>query len=316
MCCLFGFVDDQNHLTAKQKSQLISALATAAEVRGTDATGIAYNTGKRLHIYKRPWAGHFMRFPVPQEARAVMRHARFTTQGTAKRNYNNHPFYGKAGDLSFALAHNGVLQNDVILQKDLPKTRIETDSYVAVQLIEQSKILNMDSLKKMAEQVRGSFTFTILDQHNHLHIVKGTSPLCIDFFPMHNLYIYCSTEEILLDALSHLNKSFGKVKSISCKEGDILQFQPNGTVLLDKFHLPIFPNLNPWNRPRWSHSFGSNYDDNDDYDWENEDFCSSHLEALKSIAPSLGYTPKAIEILFQQGYTPEEIEEILYGVRP
>ena len=44
MCCLFGLIDYRGTLTAKQKTRLIRKLSIAAEVRGTDATGIAYNT--------------------------------------------------------------------------------------------------------------------------------------------------------------------------------------------------------------------------------------------------------------------------------
>ena len=56
--------------------------------------------------------------------------------------------YGHA-DASFAFAHNGVLYNDKELraEKHLPKTKIETDSYVAVQLIEQHGKLNFGTLK-------------------------------------------------------------------------------------------------------------------------------------------------------------------------
>ena len=82
MCCLFGLIDYQHTLTAKQKNQIISALATAAEARGTDATGIAYNSGGKLRIYKRPVPGHWMRFRIPQDAVAIIGHTRATTQGT------------------------------------------------------------------------------------------------------------------------------------------------------------------------------------------------------------------------------------------
>ena len=37
MCCLFGIYDYKGSLTAAQKKRLISALAIAAEERGTDA---------------------------------------------------------------------------------------------------------------------------------------------------------------------------------------------------------------------------------------------------------------------------------------
>ena len=66
-----------------------------------------------------------------------------TTQGSEEKNYNNHPFLGQAGGRQFALAHNGVLHNDLMLRRSLklPHTKIETDSYVAVQLIERKKAL-------------------------------------------------------------------------------------------------------------------------------------------------------------------------------
>ena len=42
MCCLFGLYDYGGTLSAKQKNRMIAALAAASEVRGIDATGIAY----------------------------------------------------------------------------------------------------------------------------------------------------------------------------------------------------------------------------------------------------------------------------------
>ena len=50
----------------------------------------------------------------------------------------------------------------------LPKTKIETDSYVAVQLLEYKDKLDFMSLKFMAEQVTGGFSFSLLDQRNTL----------------------------------------------------------------------------------------------------------------------------------------------------
>ena len=73
----------------------------------------------------------------------MMGHTRMATQGNCRKNYNNHPFPGRAGGQAFALAHNGVLSNDDILRRKLalPETKIETDSYVAVQLIEYVFVL-------------------------------------------------------------------------------------------------------------------------------------------------------------------------------
>ncbi len=159
MCCLFGLIDYRAVLTAKQKSRTIYALATAAEARGTDATGIAYRSRGHLHVYKRPLPGHRLPFHIPRDTQVIMGHTRMTTQGSAKKNYNNHPFQSRAGGRPFALAHNGMIHNDVELRKreGLPRTNIQTDSYVAVQLLERGGVITSRTLKDMAEKLEGSF---------------------------------------------------------------------------------------------------------------------------------------------------------------
>ena len=109
MCAIFGLLDYKGRLKPVQKLHIIQALGEAAEVRGIDATGIAFFQRKKLSIQKAPKPAHKMKYRIPAEARYIMGHTRMTTQGTAKRNYNNHPFSGKAGKQQFALAHNGIL---------------------------------------------------------------------------------------------------------------------------------------------------------------------------------------------------------------
>ena len=185
MCCLFGMVDACGRFSIKEKNHILSVLAAECEERGTDATGIAYCSHGHLSIYKRPQEAHRLRFRVPEDSRAIMGHTRMATQGNANRNRNNHPFFGEAQGRKFALAHNGVLWNDKLLRRSehLPKTRIETDSYIAVQLIEQKNTLDFSSLRYMAEQVEGSFAFTVLDEKENLYFVKGDNPLCLYYYP-------------------------------------------------------------------------------------------------------------------------------------
>ena len=173
----------------------------------SQAAGIAYNLSGDLRIYKRPLPGHRMRFRIPESVRAVMGHTRMTTQGSERKNFNNHPFPGAAGKDVFALAHNGILHNDIQLRRSLHLlgTKIQTDSYIAVQLIEQKKALNFDSLRYMAEQVEGSFTFTVLDRRDRLYVVKGDNPFCLYHYPSLGLYLYASTEEILRQAVSRMD---------------------------------------------------------------------------------------------------------------
>ena len=132
--------------TAARRLQMVKALGTAAEIRGTDATGIAYFQRDKLCIQKAPKPAHKMRCRIPAEVQYIMGHTRMTTQGNADQNQNNHPFPGKAGIQKFALAHNGVLTNDQELRfsEKLPKTDVETDSFVAVQLIEKQEEVSLE----------------------------------------------------------------------------------------------------------------------------------------------------------------------------
>lgn len=74
MCCLFGLIDYRKNLPAREKNRMLSVLASACEARGTDATGIAYNLGGSLRIYKRPVPAHRLHFRVPEQATVIMGH--------------------------------------------------------------------------------------------------------------------------------------------------------------------------------------------------------------------------------------------------
>ena len=202
MCGLFGFSDYSGQST-KGLSELTNSLAEQSAVRGIDATGIAFCRPGGINIQKEAKSAYALDFKHPDDIPALIGHTRHSTQGDEKKNYNNHPFYGKAKGVRFALAHNGVLMNDENLRKDLnlPKTKIETDSFIAVQLIESKRVLNIESIKYMAEQLKGSFSFSILDDRNNIYLVKGDSPITLLHFPKERIYVYASTDAILYKAL-------------------------------------------------------------------------------------------------------------------
>ncbi|MCM1022646.1 MAG: class II glutamine amidotransferase [Prevotella sp.] len=286
MCCLFGLIDYAGRFSAHDKNRIISVLSEECEVRGTDATGIAYNAYGRLNIYKRPLPAHQLSYKIPAEAKVIMGHTRMTTQGSEKLNYNNHPFFGSVDKMKFALAHNGVLYNDFILRKDekLPQTRIQTDSYAAVQLIEKENSLDFASLKNMAEKVKGSFCFTVLNDRSDLYFIKGDNPLAL--YKFSGFYLYASTDEILKKALKKLNISnFAKI-NIDC--GDILKINSDGVIDVCKF------------------DFCGNYYGG--YFCEDEYF---YLDKLTEYARFFGIAPDDIMDLIDFGYDEFEIEEML-----
>lgn len=302
MCCLFGIHDYGHSLTQKQKNRLLSILAIACEARGTDATGICFNIDDKLCIYKRPRPARWMRFQVPEEADVIMGHTRMTTQGNERKNYNNHPFPGYVKGGQFALAHNGVLYNDLRLRKQykLPATKIETDSYIAAQLIEAEGKLNFSSLQHMAEKLEGSFTITVLSDKDKLYFIKGDNPMCLYHYPEQGLYVYASTGEILRTALQRLPFPLGTPVRVDLTCGDILRIDKQGHQERSSFDASnLFPHMY---RPWMDFEFQSTATEKKD----------SYLEDLKSVAIFYGIYPEEIDRLLADGFTTDEIEELLY----
>ena len=306
MCGLFGFSRyGTNHIP--KLSSLTNALAVESSVRGTDATGIAVCNNGKISITKDSKPAYKMEFKHSDDILALTGHTRHSTQGSEKRNYNNHPFIGKTSSSSFALSHNGVLMNDEELRKklSLPKTKIETDSYIAVQLIESKKALNCENIKYMAETIKGSFSFSILDDKNNLYLIKGDSPLSLLHFPLQKIYVYASTDNILYKALidSPLFKDLkkGEFEELSIDEGEILTIASSGELTRSTFDFCYSYCRNWWDYGCYSSSSAILDEDADLIDY------------LKMAASFEGHEPEIVDSLFKEGFTYDEIEEYIYS---
>ena len=310
MCGLFGFTSYGN---TKSLSQLTNELAFESAIRGTDACGIAYRKGKRIRVDRYATAAYNVHFKHPDDVRVLIGHTRHATQGEAKCRQNNHPFFGKTGDTGFALAHNGIITNERELRKEhrLPHTDIETDSFVAVQLLETETTLTVSAIRHMAEAVKGSFSFAILDDHDNLHLVRGDSPISVLNFPSERLYVFASTEDILWRALvgTQLFESLkaGLYSPVPLGEGDILTVRPDGDL-----HRETFAFRRPFLRPEWwsvgldpltpyCNDFALGDEDDSDY-----------LAILKDVAMERGVDPDDVDALLAEGFSYEEIEDMVY----
>lgn len=292
MCAVFGYLDYKGKVSNAILKKLIRNLSIAAEVRGTDATGIGYVNHGKVVTFKKAKPAHKMKLYFPKNTRTVIGHTRMTTQGSEKYNYNNHPFDGRCGTETFTLAHNGVLSNDAEWKAKyhLPKTPIETDSYVAVQLLEQEKQLHAESIKKMAELVNGSFVFTILRNDNTLFLVKGNNPLTLYHFPKIGIYVYASTKSILDNTLQQVNLS-DKCFEIDVSEGEIVEIAANGKRSKTTFAIKDYTHsvFNPYN---W-------------YKTEEQEEC------LLECCRMFGVPEEDVYLLLDYGFSADEIEEML-----
>ena len=299
MCCLFGLIDIHHQLPGAEKNRIISILAEASEVRGIDATGYACNSRGKLIIEKHPLPAHRMKFHIPQDAYVIMGHTRMTTQGLAQRNRNNHPFFGKVQGMPFALAHNGVLSNDDTLKKkyNLPHSKIETDSYVAVQLLERKNTLDLESVKYMAEQVTGTFNFTILDRTNRIYFIKGNNPLCLYYFKQAGFYLYASTKAILEEALEEMGYQNLPHEEIMIRDGEILLMDEKGEMTWARFSAPV----------NYSNYYMCDF-------WEpTKTEPTGYYKFMLEFAESFGVPKRELDWLHQMGYSTYDIEECIFS---
>lgn len=292
MCAIFGMMDYAKNFSAKQRAKIMKVLGTMAEVRGTDATGYAYLNNGNLEIVKEPVAAHRLKLRLPESANIIIGHTRAATHGNKYSNYNNHPFIGNVGNKTFALAHNGVLWNYEELREEhnIPQTRIETDSYIAVQLLEKFG-LSDEGLSRMAEEVWGSFMFTVLDDKGTVYLIKGDNPICLYHFH-DGFYMYASTEEILKRALKKLRIK-GAYTKIILNEGDIMKISRKGAISMAKF------------QPQDTYSYGraatAAY----------ADYGYSDLEILESYAHLMGIKLEVVEEMLLEGWEADEILDLM-----
>lgn len=352
MCCLFGFYNYSGK-ELKFADTLANSLAVEATARGTDATGISYVTDNTLKIYKKPKSAFLMKFSGLKNCVCVTGHTRHATQGDKDKNYNNHPFMGYCENAKFTLSHNGVLFNDTSLarQYQLPPTKITTDSYIGVRMLEFYNLLNTDTIKKTCEKLSGSFNFSIMDMYNNLWLVRGDNPLVIVHFPEYKTYVYASTETILYMAL--INTPFvdeireKNFEEIEIDEGEILLFTPDGEITRSTFKQKTtydyyYGRSSNWQSyGGWSGYYDSYADDGDNSyysyfdkpikvtsDTESKkatatkvtipkakpeiDAEQEYFDELKRMGAYIGYKPEELESLRSSGYTLDEIADLIY----
>jgi len=187
----------------------------------------------------------------------------------------------------------------------LPKTKIETDSYVAVQLIENQGKLDFNSLKNMAEDVMGNFVFTILDENNTLYFVKGNNPLYLIYVERLGLYVYASTKSIMDKALKAIGLQSEPVTIIQTCEGDIISINADGEIDSSRFTPEDYSFFSTGTK-RTRYSF-------DWYDWADDEYCeyTDEEELLLDMCNCYGVNEDDVLLLLDYGYTAMEIEDML-----
>jgi glucosamine 6-phosphate synthetase-like amidotransferase/phosphosugar isomerase protein len=135
MCGVFGFVAKDDEKTIDLPT--LKRIAVDTESRGPHAWGMAWIDSRgRLNCFKQ--TGRVSQalglLAMARDARALIGHCRFATQGDPANNLNNHPFAADGG----WIVHNGIIRGYEQLVADFDLHPVtECDSEALALLIEK-----------------------------------------------------------------------------------------------------------------------------------------------------------------------------------
>lgn len=183
MCGIFG-ISSQKKIDV---AQVIRDGLKRLEYRGYDSWGIAVLNKRSIEVVKKIGAIPETLPHTMPEVLAGIGHTRWATHGGVTQA-NAHPHTSLDG--SFALAHNGIVENFEELKQELQQKGrtfvTQTDTEVIVGLLEQEFLKTDDSLEARSSAVRNIFkrlqgrnTIIVLAKNNEILAARNGSPLVV-----------------------------------------------------------------------------------------------------------------------------------------
>ncbi len=183
MCGIVGYTGPQNSV-----QPIIEGLSRL-EYRGYDSAGICLKKNGRLEILKKEGKLDNLKALLNETnptSQVGIGHTRWATHGTVN-NENAHPH----GNETFAVVHNGIIENAGSLKKQLQlegwEFKSQTDSEVfLVLLTKYAKELKdtVKSISKAFTEVKGNSAFVIMEKDSDkLYCVKRSAPLVCGINP-------------------------------------------------------------------------------------------------------------------------------------
>ena len=179
MCGIFGYIGKENAVPI-----VVNGLKRL-EYRGYDSWGMAVPNKDRILIYKTVGKiGDKKDFDFLPKSNIAIGHTRWATHGGVT-DVNAHPHLSSDG--SFALAQNGIVENSVIIKKELLskgyKFHSQTDTEVIVRLIEDKYKKSEDFYEAVRESflsLGGRNTIIVLNNETgEIIAARNGSPLVI-----------------------------------------------------------------------------------------------------------------------------------------
>lgn len=176
MCGIFGYVG-----TSREAPGAVMEGLKKLEYRGYDSWGVAALGEYGIEIEKK--VGMVAEYPLSIKGATAIGHTRWATHGAVTKA-NAHPHF--ASDHSFALAHNGIVENADALRTLLTKKGYEfvseTDTETIPYLIEEkrNKSKNLtDAVRSAFKELAGRNTIIVLAQDGLVIGARNGSPLVV-----------------------------------------------------------------------------------------------------------------------------------------
>ena len=181
MCGIFGIVSNGNVV-----DKLIGGLKSL-EYRGYDSAGIAIIKNNQLEIIKKVGKVSELEKAIQSgfESNIGIAHSRWATHGKPLE-INAHPHNSCDGLVS--VVHNGIIENYIVLKKELIKLgynfKSETDTEVISNLISyylKTEKDNIKALEKAIKKLKGSFGLAVIfaNDNKNLYCARRGSPLLL-----------------------------------------------------------------------------------------------------------------------------------------
>jgi len=237
MCGIFGYIGSD-----KKAAEIVLGGLKRLEYRGYDSWGIAVLENDQIKASKKIGSiGDLNKDLNLPDSVIGLGHTRWATHGGISET-NAHPHY--SSDKSFALAHNGIVENYLELKSSLKKSghrfETETDTEVIVRLIEDKhRGLTPKGVRPLKEAVRAAFldlngrnTIILITKSGEIIAARNGSPLVVG---LSGDEIYLSsdtlsfapyaTKMIVVENGQMVKCVGGKIEMFDIKSGRAIRYQ-------------------------------------------------------------------------------------------
>jgi glucosamine 6-phosphate synthetase-like amidotransferase/phosphosugar isomerase protein len=228
MCGIGGYYQTGSTENAPKWAQpALRKMWDTLQSRGTDASGVAYESPTGIRHYKTDKPAYELSgltmnlaFGMNRSPRWVMLHTRAATHGKPELNRNNHPLMGN----KMALCHNGVVYNKSnVLGKYNTSAKRDVDTEAILVALKNGGI------DAVARHVEGSMSISWAKGKTMYLWTNGMSPLVIGEL-FNGDFMYSSTDEHLMSTGLRFKQVF------DAKHGHLYKFTPEG-MSVHKTHL-------------------------------------------------------------------------------